>query len=179
MLTNEQRADVGELMVRPGAASMRGGDHEPVSTCIVDTLAYVAHFCDRAGLDPCRIFDAAIAGYRGDGEDGPRAARCLPDTPPLRSTGEYTFGPILAALRDSRLDAKTDGEGRTLGSLTVAALLRSAIDELMAFDRLVDRHDLGIDTDFARGYAGSIGSRITVALEHAEQAAHTLAGSEA
>lgn len=71
---NEERADYGgdaiaEVARRTGVATA-----EPVETAIRDVLAYVAHFCDRCGLDPAQTFRLALDySYEGDFEDGPRA----------------------------------------------------------------------------------------------------------
>lgn len=75
MMTNEDRADRGEDAVRGATERTRAWGIEDEATCVSDALAYVAHYCDRLGIDPYEAFPAALRSYEGDAEDGPPAAR--------------------------------------------------------------------------------------------------------
>lgn len=77
MIDNERRADIGRIAVTAGATETRVIQEEPAHTCVVDVLAYIAHFCDRLGLDPEVTFYRALESYEGDSEDGPKANRTL------------------------------------------------------------------------------------------------------
>jgi hypothetical protein len=77
MMDNERRADIGHIAVWEGARETRVNLEEDASTCVTDVLAYIAHFCDRLGLDPEAEFRSAIESYLGDYEDGPKAERTL------------------------------------------------------------------------------------------------------
>ena len=63
-MDNEDRADLGTIEVMAA---------DEAQTAISDVLAYVAHLCDRCGLDPAQMFDNGLCSYDGDFEDGPRA----------------------------------------------------------------------------------------------------------
>lgn len=73
---NEHRADLGQGAVRYATtAGGTGAWHtEPRETCVIDTLAYIAHYLDRLGVDPADAFRRGLDSYTGDHEDGPPAA---------------------------------------------------------------------------------------------------------
>jgi hypothetical protein len=73
---NEDRADLGTMAVM-AAAAVTGVVRDEADTAISDVLSYVAHLCDRCGLDPAQMFDNGLSSYYGDFEDGPRAAHTL------------------------------------------------------------------------------------------------------
>jgi hypothetical protein len=73
-MDNERRADLGAAAVMAAATETNVAEVETASTGITDVLAYVAHFCDRLGLDPRTHFAAGLESYEGDSEDGPAAA---------------------------------------------------------------------------------------------------------
>ena len=77
-MNNERRADLGRDALREAAAQTGVLAQETIETCITDVLAYVAHFCERVGLNPYDTFRAGLNSYEGDAEDGP-AARKLVD----------------------------------------------------------------------------------------------------
>jgi hypothetical protein len=72
-MDNERRADLGIASVRAAASVTNVWRVEPIETSITDVLAYIAHTCDRFGLDPELMFEAGLNSYRGDSEDGPPA----------------------------------------------------------------------------------------------------------
>lgn len=72
--TNERRADFGDLAVRT-VASQTGVDKDTIDTAVRDAVAYIAHFCDRYGLDPHETITAGLTSYGGDFEDGDGAER--------------------------------------------------------------------------------------------------------
>ena len=80
---NEQRADLGEMAVRRAAVETNVVVVDPVQTAITDVLAYIAHFCDRCGLDPRAVFEAGLWRYDGDSEDGPPARPVIDPERPL------------------------------------------------------------------------------------------------
>lgn len=75
MLDNEDRADLGEEAVYAAAKQTNVHEQEDAATAITDVLAYIAHFCERVGLDPAETFRSGLDSYEGDFEDGPRAAK--------------------------------------------------------------------------------------------------------
>jgi hypothetical protein len=77
MMDNEDRADLGEIAVMAAATVTRVAAAEWARTAVVDVVSYVAHLCDRLGLDPRVIFDEGLESYNGDFEDGPGAAHTL------------------------------------------------------------------------------------------------------
>jgi len=77
MMDNERRADLGLMAVKPPARETNVWNVEAAETTITDVLAYIAHLCDRCGLDPTETFDSGLRSYEGDFEDGPRAAHTL------------------------------------------------------------------------------------------------------
>jgi hypothetical protein len=83
MMDNERRADLGREAVAAAERQTNVLVIEPAMTAITDVLAYVAHFCDRCRLNPYAVVDAALRSYRGDFEDGPRAAGRIDPTIPL------------------------------------------------------------------------------------------------
>lgn len=96
-MNNERRADLGRDAIREAGAQTRVIEQETVETCISDVLAYVAHFCNRVGLDPYETFRAGLHSYEGDSEDGPPARRQLDgrevmwyDLPPA----DRVWGPV-------------------------------------------------------------------------------------
>jgi hypothetical protein len=80
-MDNEKRATIGQNMVALGATDTNVINVECIRTCVLDTLAYVAHFCDRVGLDPHDAFMDGLESYEGDFEDGPRAVPMRPVHP--------------------------------------------------------------------------------------------------
>jgi hypothetical protein len=77
---NEKRADLGALAIIAAADETNVSYVESAHTAIIDVLSYVAHFCNRFGLDPRIVFDCGFDSYRGDFADGPRVrARLNPD----------------------------------------------------------------------------------------------------
>lgn len=77
MLSNEDRADIGEDMVVTGGRATNVVNVEDAETALTDCLAYMAHFADRLGLDPEQVFASGLLSYRGDWEDGPRAEHAM------------------------------------------------------------------------------------------------------
>jgi hypothetical protein len=73
MVDNEDRADWGEEAVTMCSQETRVYWEESVETSITDTLSYIAHFCERCGLDPAKVFESALRSHEGDYEDGPAA----------------------------------------------------------------------------------------------------------
>jgi hypothetical protein len=72
-MNNEQRADLGLVAIVEAATRTGVLGREPVETCIIDVLTYVAHYCTRLGLNPAETFLARLESYVGDFEDGPGA----------------------------------------------------------------------------------------------------------
>jgi len=72
---NEDRADLGAMAIKRPARATNVYSVEEAATAITDVLAYIAHFCDRAGLDPEETFRSGLQSYEGDFEDGPKAAQ--------------------------------------------------------------------------------------------------------
>lgn len=72
--TNEDRADLGSRAVR-SVVNDQGWKGLPAVTVIEDTLAYIAHLCDRYGLPPAHTFQEAIRRYHHRIEEGPGAER--------------------------------------------------------------------------------------------------------
>ena len=77
MMDNEDRADLGMIAVMAAATLTNVAAAEWAGTALTDVLSYMAHLCDRLGLDPRRVFAEGIESYEGDFEDGPRAAQTL------------------------------------------------------------------------------------------------------
>jgi hypothetical protein len=73
MLDNEDRANLGVLAVEVAARRTGVWEGEYAVTAIEDVLAYIAHACDRFGLDPVDTFRDGLKSYRGDFEDEPKA----------------------------------------------------------------------------------------------------------
>jgi hypothetical protein len=73
MLDNEDRADYGENAVVAVGSETNVITQDDISTTITDVLAYIAHFCDRVGIDPEETFKSGLQSYEGDFEDGPPA----------------------------------------------------------------------------------------------------------
>jgi hypothetical protein len=73
---NEDRADLGAITVLP-AATLTEVATDEADTAISQVLSYVAHLCDRFGLDPEKMFASGLESYNGDFEDGPRAVHTL------------------------------------------------------------------------------------------------------
>lgn len=84
MIDNERRADLGADAIHAAAIQTGVIAQEPIATAIIDVLAYVAHLCDRVGLDPRRTFEAGLQSYVGDFEDGPQAIRLAIDASEAR-----------------------------------------------------------------------------------------------
>jgi hypothetical protein len=76
VIDNEDRADLGEIAVMAGA-TVTGVATDEAGSAICDVVSYIAHLCDRLGLDPAEMFASALESYDGDFEDGPRAAHTL------------------------------------------------------------------------------------------------------
>jgi hypothetical protein len=83
MMDDERRADLGREAVTAAAMRTNVLAAEPALTAITDVLAHVTHFCDRCRLNPYAVVDPALRSYRGDFEDGPRAAGRIDPTIPL------------------------------------------------------------------------------------------------
>jgi hypothetical protein len=83
MMDNERRADLGATAVMTAATITNVARMEAAETAISDVLAYIAHFCDRCGLDAGSAFTAGLRSYAGDFEDGPIAARVVDCELPL------------------------------------------------------------------------------------------------
>lgn len=79
-MNNERRADLGAAAIAVAATATNVIDTDTIETSVTDVLAYIAHFCDRAGLDPSFTFDRAIGSYIGDFEDGPAAEKRVDGT---------------------------------------------------------------------------------------------------
>lgn len=77
---NEARADRGEAAIMIGCSGY-AIDNNGIWMNVKDALSYIAHFCDRAGLDVEETFAAGIDSYHGDFEDGPGAQRDETDYP--------------------------------------------------------------------------------------------------
>jgi hypothetical protein len=73
---NEDRADLGAIAVM-AAATVTEVARDEANTAICDVVSYIAHLCDRCGLDPKEMFASGLESYDGDFEDGPRAAHTL------------------------------------------------------------------------------------------------------
>lgn len=82
---NERRADLGRDAVYAAARQTNAHAAEPAEAAVVDVLAYIAHYCDRLGLDPAATFDDGLCSYLGDGEDGPAAQPAADAQAPLRA----------------------------------------------------------------------------------------------
>jgi hypothetical protein len=76
IVDNEDRADLGAIAVM-AAAKVTGVARDEADTAISDVLSYIAHLCDRLGLDPREMFANGLESYDGDFEDGPRADHTL------------------------------------------------------------------------------------------------------
>jgi hypothetical protein len=76
VIDNEDRADLGAIAVM-AAATVTGVATDEADTAISDVVSYIAHLCDRLGLDPAEMFASGLESYDGDFEDGPRAAHTL------------------------------------------------------------------------------------------------------
>jgi hypothetical protein len=76
VIDNEDRADLGTMAVM-AAATVTGVATDEADTAISDVVSYIAHLCDRLGLDPREMFASGLESYDGDFEDGPRAAHTL------------------------------------------------------------------------------------------------------
>jgi hypothetical protein len=76
IVDNEDRADLGAMAVM-AAAMVTEVARDEADTAISDVLSYVAHLCDRLGLNPAEMFASGLESYDGDFEDGPRAAHTL------------------------------------------------------------------------------------------------------
>ena len=72
---NEDRADRGITAIEAAATQTGVWKAEMADTAVRDVLSYLAHSCDRLGLDPEQMFADGIESYRGDFEDGPQAQR--------------------------------------------------------------------------------------------------------
>lgn len=70
--TNETRADLGFAAVEGAARRTGVWDGLPAVTAIEDTLSFVAHACDRVGIDPVETFCDGLKTYREDLESNPR-----------------------------------------------------------------------------------------------------------
>jgi hypothetical protein len=75
VIDNEERADYGLMAVMPVAMETGVAEQEFADTAITDVLAYIAHLCDRLGLNPDEMFSSALHSYQGDEEDGPFAEK--------------------------------------------------------------------------------------------------------
>lgn len=73
--SNEDRAEIGAVAVMEGAERTNVHEGDTAEYAIRDVLAYIAHFCDAAGLDPEAVFASGLDSYRGDFEDFPRVPK--------------------------------------------------------------------------------------------------------
>jgi hypothetical protein len=80
---------------------------EPAATAVIDVLAYIAHFCDRLGLNPEETFSAGIRSYTGDFEDGPAAEARLDPAEKLRAMDTIAFaaGYVAEPAFESKVEA--------------------------------------------------------------------------
>jgi hypothetical protein len=92
MMDNERRADLGATAVITAATITNVARMEAAETAICDVLAYIAHFCDRCGLDPRSAFTDGLRFYAGDFEDGPIAARVVDCELPLTEQQIWAAG---------------------------------------------------------------------------------------
>jgi hypothetical protein len=76
-MDNEDRADLGLTAVLAAATITEVDNAAEAHTAISDVLSYVAHLCDRCGLDARKMFEDGLDSYDGDSEDGPWAAHTL------------------------------------------------------------------------------------------------------
>lgn len=74
---NDDRADLGTIAVMAAATLTEVAAVESARTALTDVVSYMAHLCDRLGLDPAEVFASGLESYDGDFEDGPRAAHTL------------------------------------------------------------------------------------------------------
>ena len=65
-MTNETRADLGFAAVAGPAKRTGVWDGLPAVTAIEDALSFIAHACDRAGLNPVETFCDGLKTYRDD-----------------------------------------------------------------------------------------------------------------
>jgi hypothetical protein len=77
VIDNEDRADLGVIAVMAAATLTGVAIAEEADTAICDVISYIAHLCDRLGLDPAETFADGLESYDGDFEDKPRAAHTL------------------------------------------------------------------------------------------------------
>ena len=77
IIDNEDRADLGMMAVMAAATVTEVAAVEWAETALTDALSYIAHLCDRLGLNPADMFASGLESYDGDFEDGPRAAHTL------------------------------------------------------------------------------------------------------
>lgn len=82
-MDNERRADLGADAIMAAASQTNVHRADVAEAAVTDVLAYIAHFCDRLGLDPEATFDRGLDSYTGDSEDGPGAKRRLDPSVPL------------------------------------------------------------------------------------------------
>jgi hypothetical protein len=82
-MNNERRADCGESAIYSAGMATGVVRVEDVETAITDVLAYIAHFCDRCGLDAESMFKHGIQSYSMDCQDGPLARTQIPHHEPL------------------------------------------------------------------------------------------------
>lgn len=112
-MTNEQRADIGQRMVAQAARQAGDYERECAESVAIDAASYLAHFCDRLGLDPVMVLTEGTAAYLADAdEDGPRAVERfdpldtlavlleLPLSAPQERARETLRGRVAAALDD-------------------------------------------------------------------------------
>jgi hypothetical protein len=106
-MNNERRADIGGLAVITAADMTGVSSAEPAATAVIDVLAYIAHFCDRLGLNPEETFSAGIRSYTGDFEDGPAAEARLDPAEKLRAMDTIAFaaGYVAEPAFESKVEA--------------------------------------------------------------------------
>lgn len=80
MMDNDRRAELGITAIRAAASVTNVWRVELADTAIIDVLSYIAHACDRAGLDARETFAAGLESYQGDFEDGPAVAQWFDGT---------------------------------------------------------------------------------------------------
>jgi hypothetical protein len=66
MRSNETRADLGFAAVEGAATRTDVWDGLPAVTAIEDVLSFIAHACDRVGLNPVETFCDGLKTYRDD-----------------------------------------------------------------------------------------------------------------
>jgi len=74
MTSNETRADLGFAAVEGAATTTGVWDGLPAVTAIEDVLSFIAHACDRVGLNPVETFCDGLKTYREEVQEAGRVA---------------------------------------------------------------------------------------------------------